>query len=145
MSNRIVSACPEGRRLAPLRRSTFRYPARPECVKDARRWLDRRMSMAGVPGDSSSTALLLLSELVTNCVTHQEAGFIVVRAHLCVGGLRTEVRDDSGQLPDLCAPSPSPDSESGRGLWLVDALATRWGRFESNRGPGVFFALTWER
>ena len=145
MSNRIVSACPEGRRLAPLRRSTFRCPARPECVRDARGWLDRRMTVAGVPGDSSSTALLLLSELAANCVTHQHSEFIVARAHLCVGGLRVEVRDNSGLLPELRVLPHDLDAESGRGLLLVDALATRWGRFESNRGPGVFFALTWER
>ncbi|GAA1464508.1 ATP-binding protein [Nocardiopsis exhalans] len=145
MTNRIVSACPQGRRPEPLRRSTFRFPARSECVRDARGWLDRRMTVAGVPGDASATALLLLSELATNCVVHQRAGSIVARAHLCVGALRVEVRDNSGRMPELRALSPDLDAESGRGLLLVDALAARWGRFESNRGPGLFFALIWAR
>ncbi len=39
---------------------------------------------------------------------------------------------------------PDPDTECGRGLLLVDALAHRWGRFVSGRGPGMFFELHWD-
>ncbi|MCY9782456.1 hypothetical protein KIK06_00955 [Nocardiopsis sp. EMB25] len=34
--------------------------------------------------------------------------------------------------------------ESGRGLVLVNALASRWGRFQSVLGPGMFFEPRWD-
>ncbi|GAA2956923.1 ATP-binding protein [Streptomyces enissocaesilis] len=42
-----------------------------------------------------------------------------------LGGLRIEVHDGTCELPGLS--TPGGDRGSGRGLWLVDALANRWG------------------
>lgn len=59
--------------------------------------------------------------------------------------LRVEVQDVAGRAFESHVPAPVPESEHGRGLFLVNALASRWGRFESGRGPGMFFELHWGR
>jgi anti-sigma regulatory factor (Ser/Thr protein kinase) len=74
-----------------------------------------------------ATAELVLSELVTNAARHGE-GPIEVRLGLAEGVLRIEVEDDSHRTPpDVVAEEVDHDATSGRGLLLVQELATRWG------------------
>ncbi|MFB7596461.1 ATP-binding protein [Streptomyces sp. NPDC056160] len=70
------------------------------------------------------TAELLVSELVTNAV--QYAGTGSVSLTVCLDGavLRIEVCDASPVLPQPAL--PAADSEGGRGLFLVAALADRY-------------------
>lgn len=148
MPNRTVPP-PTRRRRLPLRRCSFRFVGRPESVKDARDWLARRLAMADAPEETAETALLLLSELATNNVVHAPAdaeahGDFYVRVFFFYGWLRVEVRDAHGRTPSLRAVTPDVSAESGRGLLLVNALASRWGRFQSGQGPGMFFELRWE-
>jgi anti-sigma regulatory factor (Ser/Thr protein kinase) len=75
-----------------------------------------------------ATATLLLSELVTNAVRH--AGLRAdeeIDVTIAVGdGVRVAVADGGpGFVHDLAARAGRPDG--GRGLFLVDLLATRWG------------------
>ncbi|MER5356425.1 ATP-binding protein [Kitasatospora sp. NPDC002551] len=81
-------------------------------------------------------ALIIVAELAANASTHGRTpgrGFelhlsltTTRRAHTTV--LRIEVSDCRGdRRPVLPAAACSPDSQSGRGLTLVDALADRWG------------------
>lgn len=45
------------------------------------------------------------------------------------GLVRIEVADAAeAKRPPAAAPAAHPDGESGRGLFLVDVLAVRWGR-----------------
>ncbi|GAA3725898.1 anti-sigma regulatory factor (Ser/Thr protein kinase) [Spinactinospora alkalitolerans] len=146
MSNGIVRM-PEPPRHVSLRRCSFRFSGRPHSIKAARDWLSVRMDIAGVPEETADTAVLLLSELATNALVHTasggEGGAFYVRAFFFHGRLRVEVRD-AGRTPfPVEAATPDPDAENGRGLLLVDTLAHRWGRFESGRGPGMFFELRW--
>ena len=80
---------------------------------------------AGLSTEVMHTAELVISELVTNAV--QYAGTASVSLSVCLGEvvLRIEVCDGSPVLPqpDL----PDADSEGGRGLFLVAALADRYG------------------
>ena len=151
MSNRIVFV-PEPRRPLPLRRCSFRFPGERVSVQQARDWLERRLKIVGVPEEVSDTALLLLSELATNQVLHAPApghdkdrGDYFVRVFFFPDRLRVEVQDVAGRAFEFHVPAPDSDSEHGRGLFLVNALASRWGRFESGRGPGMFFELHWGR
>ena len=151
MSNRIVSM-PGARRPLPLRRCSFRFAGECTSVKQARDWLGRRLKIVGVPEGVSDTALLLLSEPATNQVLHaptpehdEASGDYFVRVFFSLDRLRVEVRDAWGRAPELHAADPGPDAEHGRGLFLVNALASRWGRFESGRGPGMFFELRLDR
>ncbi|MFF0539647.1 ATP-binding protein [Streptomyces coelicoflavus] len=71
------------------------------------------------------TAELVISEFVTNAVRHAEAGPVSLSVRLDEQSLRIEVCDDCSELPRPGLPDPC--SESGRGLFLVAALADRYG------------------
>lgn len=148
MSNRIVPDTPEPRRRLPLRRCSFRFVGRPESVKEARDWLEEKLTLSEAPEETAENALLLLSELTTNNVRHAPAdglgrGDFYIRAFFFYGWMRVEVLDAYGRAPSLRVVAPDTDAEDGRGLLLVNALASRWGRFHSLRGPGMFFELRW--
>lgn len=71
------------------------------------------------------TVLLLVSELATNAVRHAATAF---ELHLSVEGsevLVTVVDHDRTHPPRLR--DPAPHETSGRGLQIVDQLATSWG------------------
>jgi anti-sigma regulatory factor (Ser/Thr protein kinase) len=70
------------------------------------------------------TALLLVSELVTNAVVHGRGEVEFVLSYRD-GVVCIEVRDASPARPR--ARRPAPDEEHGRGLLLVTALAGAWG------------------
>jgi anti-sigma regulatory factor (Ser/Thr protein kinase) len=97
-------------------------------------WKARRaIKDLGLPAPMHDDALLLVSELVTNCFRHAglgSEGTIEIRLTRSGNHLRVEV---SG-LPssDLAGPlagaiRPRPGARSGWGLYLVDRLAVRWG------------------
>jgi anti-sigma regulatory factor (Ser/Thr protein kinase) len=74
--------------------------------------------------------LLLVSELVTNSVRHgalSARDWIHIRVALDPAGARLDVCDPGvGFTPS--APRPrGPDELGGRGLFLVDRIAARWG------------------
>jgi serine/threonine-protein kinase RsbW len=91
------------------------------------------------------TAVLLVSELVTNVVLHAEPfpAFMVLRLETADGCLRIAVRD-----ADPNGPRPrTPDrlDESGFGMMLVDALADRWGVRQTPPGKAVWAELDGRR
>ncbi|MFC8172082.1 ATP-binding protein [Streptomyces sp. NPDC013012] len=86
---------------------------------------------------TAEAAALIVAELAANAVTHGRVSGRGFRLALTMtdadtdaaaGTLRIEVTDPRGErvLPH-CPPIATPLAESGRGLLLVDALATRWG------------------
>ncbi|WP_435105340.1 ATP-binding protein [Nocardiopsis synnemataformans] len=148
MSNRIVPNTPEPRRRLPLRRCSFRFVGRPESVKEARAWMERKLTFSDAPDETAENTLLLLSELATNNVQHAPVGSVgrgdfYIRAFFFHRWLRVEVLDAYGRAPSLRVVTPDTYAEGGRGLVLVNALASRWGSFQSLRGPGMFFELRW--
>lgn len=81
-----------------------------------------------VGGDVAQTAELLLSELLSNAVIHTRTPpgrQIGVRIALYDGRLRVEVADANNTHPE--PGKADTDDERGRGLAIIDALATRWG------------------
>jgi anti-sigma regulatory factor (Ser/Thr protein kinase) len=90
--------------------------------------------------DAIETAILLTSELVTNALTHGESP-VTVAVSWSGGQLRIEVHDRSGQLPAPWPVHMAPDDETGRGLLLVDTLATDWGFYRTPGGKAVYFTL----
>jgi anti-sigma regulatory factor (Ser/Thr protein kinase) len=88
-------------------------------------------------------AELLLSELINNCVLHGAAAapdaWIDVTASILPRSVWIEVCD-GGPTFQHEPRKPSPDSGSGRGLYLVEQLSSRWGI--SPRGTArVWFEL----
>ena len=87
------------------------------------------------------TARLLASELVTNSVRHGGSGVddaIGLEVVLSPSTLRVEV-SDSGPGFEPAPARPAPDDAGGRGLYLVDSLADRWGSAEG--GTRVWFEV----
>ncbi|HCU92866.1 MAG TPA: hypothetical protein DHU96_09050, partial [Actinobacteria bacterium] len=96
----------------------------------------------------ADTAELIVSELVTNAVrasaglTSSEyagrwaPGLPPVRFWLASDGehVVVQVWDGSDKTPVL--QHPDADAESGRGLELVEALATEWGSYTPERSSG---------
>ncbi|MFI6542090.1 ATP-binding protein [Streptomyces prunicolor] len=119
-------------------------------VRQARELVRKRLAEYGLQ-DLADIAELLVSELATNAVVHA-GGRYRLTLTLGVGTLRCEVADERRHLP---RPSHrhaerddhldvDPDSENGRGLFLVDALAHRWGSRLVEEGKEVWFELETE-
>lgn len=67
-----------------------------------------------------------VSELVTNVVRHVPDRRCTVLLARLTAGVRAEVTDGCAQLP-CQASEVDQDSESGRGLALLDAVVDKWG------------------
>ncbi|MFD8969183.1 SpoIIE family protein phosphatase [Streptomyces sp. NPDC059568] len=85
----------------------------------------------------SDSVELLISEVVTNAVRYAERP--VTLRLLRTDVLRCEVGDDSPQLPRQRRARDT--DESGRGLFLVNRLARRWGATRLSTGKVVWFEL----
>lgn len=91
-------------------------------------------------------AALCSSELVTNSCVHAEGAGAVLQLAVDGVAVRVTIYDDDPALPVLCE---GYDGESGRGLWMVDALTEgRWGiepgigiGLGRDGGKGVWFEL----
>lgn len=90
----------------------------------------------GVAEECISIVELLTSEAVSNAVLHAAPPVHVMLRH-GDPGVRVEVVDSR---PELHIPSaPHPDQTGGRGLWLIQMLATRWGHRGHGQGKVVWF------
>lgn len=86
----------------------------------------------------ADVAELLTSELVTNAVLH--AGTTVqVTVSDEADGLRVEVTDHSAAAPQRRR--YSAEAATGRGLGLVESLASAWGTRSGSPGKTVWFTL----
>ena len=101
----------------------WRLPGEPASVGAVRHWLHALLT--GWSCSQVDDAELLASELVTNAVVHGE-GSVTVRVWPGAHGLRVEVSDHGGATPRL-QENRTAESEGGRGLGIVDRIATRWG------------------
>ena len=115
---------------------TLVVPSVPRSVAEVRRFAVA--SCAESSTEICDTVALLVSEVATNALVHG-AGDVEVRVLQRDGRLRVEVSDGSPELPRPRA--VGPDAEGGRGLALVDALATDWGTATSATGKVVWFEV----
>ncbi|MGW3231743.1 ATP-binding protein [Kitasatospora sp. NPDC001095] len=119
------------------------FPRLPRSAGRARIRFIRQAFEWEVPVDTAETALILLSELVTNACRHARGPrdrMIGVRVLLPTPSvLRIEVSDANSDLPTVR--QATPEDESGRGLELVAALATSWGAHL--RGDGHIGKTIW--
>ncbi|MEV4747572.1 ATP-binding protein [Streptosporangium sp. NPDC049248] len=135
-----------------------RFPATPDQVRSARAFV------ADILGDEHplrDDAMLLTSELATNAVEHSvkptgtqpaDVGtavpepkdpsreFVVTVAFTPHGVIITVQDPGSAQIPHVR--NSSPDATGGRGLLLVNDLATRWGFHRDPRGTVIWLELT---
>ena len=113
------------------------YPAEPRTVGVARAAVQESCQRWGY-GQLSADAELIVSELVCNAVRHAgtDIGLTLITRR---EGLRLEVSDSSTRpiRPRIATPS----DEGGRGLALVDALASHHGVRNSPGGKTVWAEL----
>ncbi|MEV4441172.1 ATP-binding SpoIIE family protein phosphatase [Streptomyces sp. NPDC049577] len=109
---------------------------RPQTARQARRLAKRALTRWGLE-ELNEGVELLVSEIITNAVRYAERP-ITLRL-LRTDVLRCEVGDDVPQLPRLRQARPS--DEGGRGLYLVNRLARRWGATRLSTGKVVWFEL----
>ncbi len=86
----------------------------------------------------SESLVLVTSELVSNAVRHADS---VVTITLTRNGpsIRVEVADDGDGLPQLRHPAAT--IAGGRGLLIIDGLASDWGSHRSGTGKVVWAEL----
>ncbi len=94
----------------------------------------------GMDGETCEDVQLVTSELVTNAVVHGRSE-VLLTCHVdaAARSVRVEVGDDNSRHPQL---QPCDDGAlDGRGLFIVDLLATRWGVRDTASGKLVWFEL----
>lgn len=89
----------------------------------------------------ADVAVLLASELVGNALAYSD-GAVSMRLGWWGPRLRLGVRDNC-PTPPTCR-DPAQDSEGGRGLYLVNHLATKWGYHLIGEEPfGIAGKIVW--
>lgn len=114
-------------------RVTVMFPGDLESASAARHFLEDRLREWGAE-DLVESARLLVSELMVNAVLHTGTA-AQLTIDLEPGCLRVEVGD--GGTGEVAQQPYEPESPTGRGLMIVDALASRWGVEERARGGKV--------
>ena len=113
-------------------------PAEPASAGRARRFVVDTLQRLQYD-TMTDVAELLVSELVTNALLHAGSE---VRVRVEADGSRIRVEVQDGSPVNVRKRAVSPESTTGRGLALVDALATRWGSDAvTDRGKAVWFEL----
>ncbi len=95
--------------------------------------------------ESEETAILLVSELVSNVIRHARGKDGSLQLHLRsnADALRIEVSDSDPRLPE--PRTPGDLDESGFGLVLIEALSAKWGSYRDCSGKTVWAEVTTQR
>lgn len=115
--------------------------AEPERVAVARQHL-RELLHDWPSQDQVDSAVLLLSETLTNVLVHTDADALMqaeVRGEPGGRRMRVEVTDTSDDLPHKRRPGEM--ASSGRGLVLIELLAHSWGVDPRGEGKSIWFEL----
>ncbi|SHF54152.1 Anti-sigma regulatory factor (Ser/Thr protein kinase) [Jatrophihabitans endophyticus] len=99
-------------------------PAETGSVRVARRFVKERWQ--GMADEVLGDVELIVSELVANAVRHGRPD-IVFRLRAEPFAIDIAVLDHGPGIPSLAASPPDLTATSGRGLTLVDRLASSWG------------------
>lgn len=103
----------------------------------ARSFVERILGDWGCDGLVDASRLLV-SELVTNAVLHARTD-LELSVVLIARGVRVEVTDGSPSAPVVR--HYEDEAMTGRGLALVEELASEWGVEERTHGKAVWFEI----
>jgi serine phosphatase RsbU (regulator of sigma subunit) len=115
--------------------------AEPERIAGTRHQL-RELLHDWADEDQVDSAVLMVSEMVTNVLVHTDGdALLTARATGPLGSrrLRVEVTDVSDELPHKRRPGEM--ASSGRGLLLMEMLAHAWGVDPRGEGKSIWFEL----
>ncbi|MER6412583.1 ATP-binding SpoIIE family protein phosphatase [Streptomyces humidus] len=136
--------CGQEGALLPARRLVRRSmltvaQAEPERIAVARQQV-RELLHDWTCADQVDSAVLLVSETLTNVLVHTDADALLVAEVTGTPGerrLRVEVTDTSDALPHKRRPGEL--ASSGRGLVLIELLAHTWGVAPRGEGKSIWF------
>ncbi|MFH0172504.1 SpoIIE family protein phosphatase [Streptomyces cacaoi] len=131
----------DGMAVKPLREGWTVWRV-PEAARQARRFTRRTLRTWGVPAEAMDTALLVVSELVTNALVHTD-GRVRLDLVLIDRRLRVAVTDASPRTP-VKPTSLSWEATGGRGILLVEAMSDAWGTVPVSGGKQVWSELALE-
>jgi anti-sigma regulatory factor (Ser/Thr protein kinase) len=114
----------------------MRLANRPSAPREARGQLRHCLADAQVSAAATDVLMLLASEVVTNALRHG-APPREMRVYQSGEVIRVEITDSSPVPPRRR--TPDADAPGGRGLWLLDSLALRWGFHQDATGKCVWF------
>ncbi|MFB7256563.1 SpoIIE family protein phosphatase [Streptomyces nojiriensis] len=126
----------------PVRRTVLTVAqAEPERIAGVRQQI-RELLHDWADPDQVDSAVLMVSEMVTNVLTHTDGDALLVAeaaGELGARRLRVEVADGSDELPHKRQPGEM--SSSGRGVLLMEMLADAWGVDPRGEGKSIWFEL----
>ncbi|MFE0699349.1 SpoIIE family protein phosphatase [Streptomyces sp. NPDC058872] len=128
-------------REAPRRTLMTIAQAEPERIAEAREQI-RQLLHDWSDGEQLDSAVLMVSEMVTNVLVHTDGDALLVAEVACgkkSRRLRVEVSDTSDELPHKRHPGEM--ASSGRGLVLMELLADAWGVDPRGEGKAIWFEL----
>jgi anti-sigma regulatory factor (Ser/Thr protein kinase) len=121
----------------PQLRSARRFDASPDAPRASRLFATKVLEGLECQ-ELIDDAALVVTELATNAVVHARSAFTVTIG--CSGGaVRVEVSDGSRALPSVR--TPSLRARGGRGLFLIDTVASTWGVLHTGAGKIVWAQL----
>jgi anti-sigma regulatory factor (Ser/Thr protein kinase) len=110
-------------------------------VPETRDWARSLLSLGG-PSPILDDTLLLLSEVLTNSITHSDSGQVTVQITRLGTTIQVDAADAGSSTTTPAVRTPDLADDGGRGLWLVDTLADEWGFQHDETGGLVWFRLT---
>jgi anti-sigma regulatory factor (Ser/Thr protein kinase) len=117
---------------------TLRLQGSRDAAAHARQALTRLRSDIDSP--LMETLRLLVTELVTNSVTHAQADSVILKVLVANKAVWTEVTDEGSGF-DPGDGNWKGEEHPGWGLFLVERLANRWGVNHEGRSTKVWFEL----
>lgn len=117
--------------------ATLRLPAVPASVPEARRFVLQHLRSWSLE-DLTETVVLLTSEVVTNSVLHARTELELTVARQG-DGVQVQVRDGSPVTPRQR--QHSADATTGRGMHLLDRLASAWEVVPDGQGKTICFTV----
>lgn len=111
----------------------------PSSARAARHFVDGALADGGFTGDVD-TVLLLVSEVVSNAVRHAGTPFDLT---LQLDGPNVTITVFDASLEPALVKEPTADATSGRGMYIVEQLADRWGMERTaDGGKAVWFSCS---
>ena len=119
-----------------------RFPSDRLAPLSARRALDRLAEE--IPNDAFDSLQLLVTEVVTNSFRHTETADIRLKVRVVASQIEAQVCDNGeGFDPATLDLESDPWETGGRGLFLVDQLAKRWG-VKRGKATCVWFEVPYQ-
>lgn len=126
--------------------SVTQLPGEETSVAKARRFVREKLIGRGYDAEVMDDVELLVSELLTNAIIHTFSKFdgvtllLAIRPHV----IHVEIADSGSSSVPQMRKSPEggrANGEGGRGLLIVETLASTWGDFRDDYGRVVWFEI----